>query len=114
MVHLARIALEGGGSILVEAPATGEGPVKAGRIGDAVHDLPESLQGALSSVSLASRAALDELRKAAPDEIKVEFGVDLAVEVGAVITKSSANSHLKVTMTWKSDPGHSVGSECAG
>ncbi|MFD4509916.1 CU044_2847 family protein [Streptomyces sp. NPDC058457] len=111
MVQLARIALEDGCSILVEAPVMGDGPVKAGRIGDVVRDLPESLQEALSSVSRAARTALDELRKAAPDEITVEFGVDLAVEAGAVITKSSANSHLKVAMTWKSAPGHSDGSD---
>ncbi|MGW3209037.1 CU044_2847 family protein [Streptomyces sp. NPDC001135] len=106
MAHLARVSLEDGGSILVEAPAVG------GRIGDAVSELPETLQGALRSVSRASRAALDELRKASPDEITVEFGVDLAVEAGAVITKSSANSHLRITMTWKrSEPGDRAGNE---
>ena len=107
MVQLARIALEDGGSILVEAPVRGDRPVKAGRIGDVVHDLPETLQGALSSVSRAARTALDELVESA------ELALELREHVGAgaVITKSSANSHLKVTMTWKSDPGHSARGE---
>ncbi|MDX3537377.1 CU044_2847 family protein [Streptomyces sp. MB09-01] len=100
MAPLARIPLEGGGCILVEGSAALAGPVQAGRLGNAVHDLPVSLQGALEPVTLAARAALDQLRKAGPDEIAVEFGVDLAVEAGAVITKTQANCHLKVTMTW--------------
>ncbi|MDC7337205.1 CU044_2847 family protein [Streptomyces lydicus] len=103
MTSLARIPLEGGGCILVEAPGTAQGPLKAGRVSDAIHDLPDSLQGALGSVTKAARATLDQLRRVGPDGITVEFGVDLAVEAGAVITKSSATGHLKVTMMWKRD-----------
>lgn len=115
LTHLARIPLEDGGSILVEAPAAVEGPVKAGRVSDAIHDLPGSLQEALGSVTEAARATLDQLRKAGPDGITVEFGVDLAVEAGAVITKSSANCHLKVTVAWrKNSPGHPDADEYSG
>ncbi|MFD1271789.1 CU044_2847 family protein [Streptomyces kaempferi] len=50
-----------------------------------------------------------------PDGITVEFGVDLAVEAGAVITKSSANCHLKVTVAWrKNSPGHLDADEYSG
>ncbi|MFJ4950799.1 CU044_2847 family protein [Streptomyces sp. NPDC088760] len=101
MTYLARIPLEGGGCLLVEASAAVEGPVKAGRISEAVHELPTSLQEALGPITQAARAALDELRKAGPDGIAVEFGLDLAVEAGAVITKGSASSHVRVTMTWQ-------------
>ncbi|MGW2044345.1 CU044_2847 family protein [Streptomyces sp. NPDC001858] len=101
---LTRIPLDGGGSVLVEQPsAAWDGPVKAGRVGDAVRELPVTLQGALEPITEAARAALDQLRKARPDEITIEFGVDLAVEAGAVITKSQAGGHLKVTVSWKGD-----------
>ncbi|MFJ6779810.1 CU044_2847 family protein [Streptomyces yangpuensis] len=103
MTTLARIPLTDGGALLVEAPAASAGPVKAGRIGDAIHDLPVTLQEALHPITEAAQAALDQLRKAGPDAITVEFGVDLAVEAGAVITKSSANCHLKVTVMWTKD-----------
>ncbi|MGW5849188.1 CU044_2847 family protein [Streptomyces sp. NPDC055254] len=103
MTHLARISLEGGGSVLVEAPATADGPVKAGRVGDAIQQLPGNLQEAMGSVADASRAVLDQLRQAGPDAISVEFGVNLAVQAGVVITKSTANCHLRITMTWKQD-----------
>ncbi|MEU3777439.1 CU044_2847 family protein [Streptomyces sp. NPDC032472] len=101
MTHLARIPLANGGSLLVEAPATADGPVKAGRVGDVIREIPGNLQAALGPVSEAANATLDQLRKAGPDRITVEFGVDLAFEAGAVITKSSANCHLRVTMAWK-------------
>lgn len=96
MTPVARIPLEGGGCVLVERPAgVSEGPVKAGRVGDAVREFPGTLQAALEPVTEAARAALDQLRRARPDEIAIEFGIDLAVEAGAVITKSQAGCHLK-------------------
>lgn len=102
MAALTRIPLEGGGCVLVEAQAALEGPVKAGRISEAMHDLPVTLQRALEPVTQTARVALDQLRKARPDEITVEFGVDLSFEAGAVITKSLAGGHLTVTVSWKS------------
>lgn len=79
------------------------GPVKAGRIGDAIHELPVSLQTALEPVTDLARTVLDRLRKAGPAEVEVEFGVDLAVEAGVVITKSTADCHLTVKMMWRND-----------
>lgn len=106
LTRLTRIPLEGGGCVLVEgpsAPADPAGPVKAGRIGDAMRELPATLQESLEPVTEAARATLEQLRKARPDAITVEFGVNLAVEAGAVITKSRADGHLKVTVSWKRD-----------
>ncbi|MET9914982.1 CU044_2847 family protein [Streptomyces sp. NPDC006476] len=99
-----RIPLDSGGSVLVEQPAAAwDGPVKAGRVGDTVRELPVTLQRSLEPITEAARATLDQLRKVRPDEITLEFGVNLAVEAGAVITKSQAGCHLKVTVSWKSD-----------
>ncbi|MFJ8081302.1 CU044_2847 family protein [Streptomyces sp. NPDC096205] len=99
---LTRIPLEGGGSVLVEQPGLPDGgPVKAGRLGDAVRELPTTLEDSLEPVTQAARAALTQLRKASPDEITIEFGVDLAFEAGAVIAKSQAGCNLKVTVAWK-------------
>ncbi|GAB7184315.1 hypothetical protein ATKI12_4146 [Kitasatospora sp. Ki12] len=114
MAPLARIPLEGGGFILVEAQGGAEGPVKAGRVGDAIRDLPGSLQEALEPVTEAARATLDQLRKIGPDGIAVEFGIDLAVEAGAVITKSAAGCHLKVTVMWKRNRPGAPSDESSG
>ncbi|MEU9303297.1 CU044_2847 family protein [Streptomyces sp. NPDC048269] len=57
----------------------------------------------MEPVTEAARATLGQLRKARPDQITVECGVDPAFEAGVVITKSQASCHLKVTVSWKSD-----------
>lgn len=99
-----RIPLGGGGCVLVEqSAASRDGPVKAGRVGDVMRELPVTLDRALEPITEAARTTLEQLRKARPDEITVEFGVDLAFEAGAVITKSQAGCHPLVTMAWKSD-----------
>lgn len=108
MALLARIPLEGGGYVLVEAPDTAGGPMEESRIGDAIQDLPETLQEALGPVTEAARVALEQLRKARPDDITIQFGVDLSVAAGAVIAKTGAGCHLTVTMAWRGgDAGRS-------
>ncbi len=103
MTSLARVPIEGGGTILFEAASQApyEGPVKAGRIGDAVRDLPQTLQQLLNPVRDAAAAALDQLRQAGPDEVEVEFGVDLSAQAGAVITKGESAVHFKVRVLWQ-------------
>ncbi|MER6274464.1 CU044_2847 family protein [Streptomyces sp900105755] len=101
MDGIARIPLDGGGSVLIEAAPEFDGPVKAGRIGDAVRDLPVSLAAALGPVTDMSRTVLRQLRRAGPDEIEVEFGVNLATQAGAVIARSETNCHLRVKVVWK-------------
>lgn len=104
MAPLTRIPLEGGGYLVVEGAAGLEGPVKAARAADLVREVPRTFQEALEPITQAAQSTLDQLRKARPDEITIEFGVDLAVEAGAVITKGRATCHLQVTMSWRS--GH--------
>jgi hypothetical protein len=103
MAGLARIALDDGGSILVETAAGPQGPMKAGRLGEAVQELPASLQAALGPVADMARTVLNQLRRAGPAEVEVEFGVDLAVQAGVVITRTGAGCHLKVKVLWKHD-----------
>ncbi|MER6032070.1 CU044_2847 family protein [Streptomyces sp. NPDC001851] len=103
MEGIARIPLDGGGSVLIEAAPEFDGPVKAGRISDAIRDLPVSLAAALEPVTDMTRTVLRQLRRASPDEIEVEFGVNLAAHAGAVIAKSEANCHLRVKVVWKGD-----------
>jgi hypothetical protein len=104
MRSLARLPLEGGGSILIEAPdgfdALPDGPVKAARLGDAIRELPTTVQAALKPVTDTAKVVLDQLREASPDEVEVEFGVDLATHAGAVIVTGEASGHFTVRMTW--------------
>ncbi|MEU6237652.1 CU044_2847 family protein [Kitasatospora sp. NPDC047058] len=101
--QLARVPLDGGGSILVEAVDSAVGPVKASRVGDAIRELPVGLGAALEPVTDLARTVLARLRDAGPAELEVEFGVDLATEAGVVITKTAASCHLTVKLTWRKE-----------
>jgi len=104
MRDLVRMPLDGGGTILFEAPPeSASGPVRVGRARDAVRDLPQSLQHALAPVGNTARAVLAQLRQAGPDEVEVEFGVDLSAEAGAIITRAETAVHLKVRVLWRRD-----------
>lgn len=105
MPGLARMPLDGGGAILleeVEGTPQFDGPVKAGRVGDAVRELPRTLQQSLVPVRETARTVLDQLRRAGPREVEVEFGVNLAAKAGAVITSGETAVHLKVRVVWDS------------
>jgi hypothetical protein len=101
MAVVARIPLNGGGAILVEGTLPTEGPVKVGRVADAIRDIPMTLQAVLQPVTDAASVVLEQLRTAGPTEVEVAFGVNLASEAGAVITKVGVASHLDVRMIWK-------------
>ncbi|MZD16981.1 hypothetical protein GTY82_07005 [Streptomyces sp. SID5476] len=106
MSVLTRIPLDGGGAILVESPhADGGGPVMAGRIGDAVHNVPRRLGEIIEPVTQTARVLMDRLSAAGPSEFEVEFGIDLAAEAGAVITRSTVGTHVKVRMVWTRPEG---------
>lgn len=36
-----------------------------------------------------------------PDEVKVDFGIKVAVETGAIIAKASGEGHINLSLTWK-------------
>lgn len=98
--------LEGGGAILFEdadsAPEAGTGgPVKAGRAGDVLRQMPRTLQESLVPVRDTAQAVLDQLKEAGPQEVEVEFGVNLSAKAGAVITGGEAAVHLKVRLMWE-------------
>ncbi|MGW7604142.1 CU044_2847 family protein [Streptomyces antimycoticus] len=79
-----------------------DGPVKAGRPGDLIRELPQTVQESLVPIRETARAVLDHLRAAGPQEVEVEFGVNLSAKAGAVITSGEAAVHLKVRLVWNS------------
>lgn len=113
MAELVRLPLEGGGAILLEDAGTDtgtgvpgtegagqSGPVKAGRVGETVRELPRTVRESLAPVRETARAVLDELRDAGPQTVEVEFGVNLSAKAGVVITSGEAAVHRKVRLVW--------------
>lgn len=66
-----------------------------------VEDLTRTVRG----VSASLRRAVDDL---VPDEIQLEFGLELALKAGKVVSmlaEAGATASVKVTLAWKGDAG---------
>ena len=107
MARIVEFPLEDGGSVLVRVPddsfAFGE-PTRG--LGDSLGGLTraqETLEDAVSRVLPAAQALLRRLRSAleAPDEIRVEFGVELTAQAGAILAPAGSSASFPVSVTWK-------------
>jgi hypothetical protein len=107
MGQLVEFPLEDGSSVLVEVNAAAVGPVTRG-LGDR-HRLPQQAQQtfeqSVARVQPAAQALISRLRALAdaPEEIGVEFGLELSAEAGAFIAAASSTANFKVTLTWRRD-----------
>jgi hypothetical protein len=94
--HVARLVefpLEDGGSVLVQVDEAAPGPATRG-LGDRHTVTAQSLLGRLRTLADA------------PDEVGLEFGLELSAEAGAFIASASSTANFRVTLTWRRDrPG---------
>jgi Trypsin-co-occurring domain 1 len=107
MGRLVEFPLEHGGAILVEVDAGIVGPVTRGlddrhRVADQAQ---QTFEQAIARVQPAAQTLVNRLRTLAdtPEEIVVEFGLELSAEAGAFIAAASSTANFKVTLTWRRD-----------
>ncbi|MFB7927182.1 CU044_2847 family protein, partial [Streptomyces sp. NPDC056081] len=70
------------------------------RMSDRVQARVESLHGVVTSVA---RSLAEPLRSVRPDEVSVEFGIELTAKAGKVVgllADGEAKGSIKVTLTW--------------
>jgi hypothetical protein len=108
MVQLVEFPLQGGGSVLVQVDDGHAGGVTRGW-GDrerVVEHAQQSFEQAVSRVQPAIQGLLAQLRALAetPEQIEVEFGLQLSAEVGAFVAGASTTGNFKVSMTWHRHP----------
>lgn len=110
MARLVEFPLQDGGAVLVQVDEAGSGPVTRG-LGDR-HTVTEqarlTFEEAIGRVQPAAQSLLDRLRSLAdaPDEVGLEFGLELNAEAGAFIASASSTANFKVTLTWRRErPG---------
>ena len=105
MPELVRFPLEGGGHVLVEVEEMAPGPVTRGMgRDDAITDRASTtFEEAAASVTPAAQALVTKLKGLhdAPDEISLEFGVQLSAEAGAFIAKVATEANFRISMSWK-------------
>ena len=66
----------------------------------------QSLDEVLAHARPALTSLLRQVREQddAPDELEVEFGIQISLEVGAYIAAASSTANFRVTMRWRSNP----------
>jgi hypothetical protein len=94
---------DGKSSLLVQVDTGTSGPVTRGLGGRAVTEqAQQTFEEAVRKVQPAAQALVTSLRSLseAPDEVAVEFGLQLSAEAGAFIASASTGANFKVSLTW--------------
>ncbi len=94
------VQLADGTRILAEASSMG------GEEDVAALDQVLSLEQVTSTIESLAASLCATIARVKPDKASIEFGIDLAVESGALtamITKGSAKGNLKLSLTWEQD-----------
>ena len=105
MSRLVEFPLEDGGTVLVQVDEAAAGPVTRG-LGDrrlVTEQAQQTFEQAIARVQPAAQALVSRLRAMAdaPDEVGVEFGLELSAEAGALIAAASSTANFKVTLRWR-------------
>ncbi|PZT71000.1 hypothetical protein DN402_00750 [Streptomyces sp. SW4] len=106
MAELLRFEMEDGGSVVAQVDHLGGGVVEATSAADLVARATGSFESALEGVRRAAAVTLSRMSALPqrPDEVTVEFGIQLDAEVGAVLARTGAQGHLQVQVTWRRAP----------
>lgn len=106
MKRLVEFPLEQGGSVLVEVDEAAAGPVTRGLGRDRsalVEEADKTFEDATAAVTPAAQSLIARLRAMddAPDEVEVQFGVQLSAQTGAFIASVAAEASFTVSITWR-------------
>jgi len=109
MKRLVEFPLDEGGSVLVEVDEPPPGPVMRGIGKDQstlVEKADKTFEDATAAVTPAARSLIARLRSVddPPDEVGLEFGVQLSAQTGAFIASAAAQANFRVSMTWRRGP----------
>jgi hypothetical protein len=107
VTRLVEFPLQDGGSVLVQVDEAAAGPVTRG-LGDSrtvTEQARLTFEDAISRVQPAAQSLISRLRALAdaPDEVGLEFGLELSAEAGAFIASASSTANFRVTLTWRRD-----------
>jgi hypothetical protein len=106
MAQLVEFPLAAGGSVLVDVSGQA-GPAMRGLHGvDVVERARQTFEEAVGHVRPAVEGVIAQLRSLAeaPDEVHVEFGLDLHAEAGAFIAAVGSTANFTVALTWRRSP----------
>lgn len=107
--------LEDGGVLLVRVDdGRTDGPVLRGGGGTAAWERAETtFEAALGTIDVVARGVLQQLAGLArtPDEVQVDFGLELNAKAGTFLAAAGTAAHLKVSLTWRPEADRSSGGQ---
>ena len=103
MGRLVEFGLPDGDSVLVEV-AGPQVPTVRGMDGGAVVERAQmTFEAAVGRIAPAVQGMIGQLHALSeePDEVQIEFGLDLHAEAGAFVAQASADANFSVLLTWR-------------
>ncbi len=104
MTRLVEFPLDSGGTILVETDDSNAVVTRGWRDQGArlAEQAQQSFERAIDQIRPAADALLTSLTNTAhaPDEVTVEFAIQLSAEAGAVIASLGSTANFKVALKW--------------
>lgn len=103
MAGLMEFPTENGGTVLVEIVAgAGSLVTRGGGQSGVFARAQQTFERALGTIQPAVQGVIDQLFSLdhRPDDLTVQFGIDLHAEAGAFIAAASTTSNFTVTLTW--------------
>ena len=105
MKRLVEFPVDQGGSVLIEVDEPVGGPTVRGLGKDRsvlVEKADKTFEDVTAAVTPAARSLIARLRSVddPPDEVGIEFGVQLSAQTRAFIASVAAEANFRVSMTW--------------
>jgi hypothetical protein len=106
MKRLVEFSLDERGNVLVEMDEPPAGPVMRGLGKDRsalMEETNKTFEDATAAVTPAARSLIARLRSIdnPPEEVGIQFGVQLSAQTGAFIASVAAEANFTVSMTWR-------------
>jgi hypothetical protein len=104
--RLVEFPLEQGGSVLIEIDEPPASPVTRGLGKDPpalVEKADKTFEDATATITPAARSLIARLRAIddPPDEVRIDFGVELSAQTGAFIASVAGRANFTVSMVWR-------------
>ncbi|MCX4762324.1 CU044_2847 family protein [Streptomyces sp. NBC_01275] len=103
MGRLVEFPTADGSTVLVEVSDQSIGTVTRGINGSTISErAQQTFEEAVHRLQPAMQAVVSHLQSAtqSPDEVQVEFGLNLHAQAGAFIAAASTTANFTVTLTW--------------
>jgi Trypsin-co-occurring domain 1 len=101
MGALVRFETEDGSALLVEVDDDAFGVERVARHDNVIIEAGQKLEDVIATAQTTIRAVVDGLRKLAPDEHEIEFGLKLNAEAGVLVAKTAMEGHFTVKLAWR-------------